>query len=139
MVKETEKTEVYNFMDNLDKQKVEKVAKLNILPTFKVEYDHKNKISDIFNVKVHSLPKPTKFADGNIYDTMLLEMNEVIYQFNCNAESFKFQLAVLISKHFNNNIESLIGHIIQISKTLAKIDTDKFKGTAEVYQVSLIK
>jgi len=138
MVKEKE-SEVYNFMDNLEMDKVDKVSELNILPTLKVSYDKINKISDVFNVKVHSLPTPTKFADGNTYDTMLLEMNDVIYQFNANGKSFQFQLGVLITKHFEGKLEKLIGHIIQISKTMAKIDTPNFKGVAEVYIVSLIK
>ena len=136
--KDTEK-EVYNFMDNLEMEKVDKVSKLNILPTLKVSYNERDNVSDVFNVKVHSLPTPTLFADGNTYDTMLLEMNDVIYQFNANGRSFQFQLAVLIQKHFKGILEKLIGHIIQISKTMAKIDTPNFKGKAEVYIVSLIK
>ncbi len=145
MVKEKEleqkkvENEVYDFMAHMDKAKVKKVAELNILPTFKVEYDSKNKISDIYDVIVLSLPNPTKFADGNTYLTMLVELNNVVYQFNCNAESFQFQLAVLIEKHFNGVIKDLLTHTIQISKTEAKIDTVNFKGLAEVYQVSLIK
>ena len=136
---EQDQEQEYNFMEHLDKTKIEKVAKLNILPTFKVNYDQKNNISDIYNAIVLSLPKPTLFADGNTYLTMLLEMNQVVYQFNCNAESFQFQLAVLIEKHFEGVIKDLITHEIQISKTMAKIDTDNFKGKAEVYQISLIK
>ena len=136
---EQDQEQEYNFMEHLNRIKVEKVAKLNILPTFKVNYDQKNKVSDIYNVIVLSLPKPTDFADGNTYLTMLLEMNQVVYQFNCNAESFQFQLAVLIEKHFEGVIKDLITHEIQISKTMAKIDTDNFKGKAEVYQISLIK
>ena len=136
---EQDQEQEYNFMEHLNRIKVEKVAKLNILPTFKVNYDQKNKVSDIYNVIVLSLPKPTDFADGNTYLTMFLEMNQVVYQFNCNAESFQFQLAVLIEKHFKGVIKDLITHEIQISKTMAKIDTPTFKGMAEVYQISLIK
>ena len=134
-----EKEAKFNFMDNLNMEKVSKVAKLNILPTFKVNYDQKQNISDIYNVVVLSLPNPTKFADGNTYLTMLVEMNEVVYQFNANAESFQFQLGVLIEKHFEGKIDDLLTHTIQISKTMAKIDTPTFKGMAEVYQVSLVK
>ena len=129
----------FNFMNKLDMAKVRKVSELNILPTFKVNYDQKEHTSDIYNVIVLSLPNPTKFADGNTYLTMLVEMNGVVYQFNCNAESFQFQLGVLIEKHFEGKIDDLITHTIQISKTMAKIDTDNFKGKAEVYQISLIK
>ena len=126
------KKEKANWMDDLDKEKVKKVAKLNILPSLKIGID------DVYNVKVHSLPNLTKFADDNEYFTMLVETNEVIYQFNCNAMSFRFQLATLIEKKLKGNSESLIGKTIQISKTIAKIDTSTFKGNAEVYQVSLI-
>ncbi len=144
MVKEKEpdqeiENEVYDFMAQLDLAKVKKVSELNILPTFQVNIDKKTNVSDIYNAIVLSLPKPTKFADGNTYLTMLLEMREVIYQFNCNAKSFQFQLGVLVEKHFKGISKDLITHEIQISKTMAKIDTDNFKGTAEVYQIALIK
>ena len=121
-----------SWMDDLDKEKVKKVADLNILPSIKIGID------DIYNVKVHSLPKLTKFADDNEYFNMLVELNDVIYQFNCNAMSFRFQLATLLEKHLKGNAEALIGKTIQISKTIAKLNTPTFKGNAEVYQIALI-
>lgn len=129
---EVKKPEV-DWMDDLNKENIEKVAKLDILPALKIGLD------DVVNVKVHTLPKLTLFADDNEYFTMLVEVAEVIYQFNCHAKSFRFQLATLITKRLNGKGMSLIGQTIQISKTIAKIDTTGFKGNAEVYQVSLIK
>lgn len=131
MVK-TEQEKIKGWMDDIDLEAVKKVAKLNIMPSLKIGLD------DVYNVKVHSLPTITTFADNNQYFTMLVELNEVIYQFNCNARSFRFQLGALIEKRFEGKMESLLGKTIQISKTIAQIDTLAFKGKAEVYQVCLI-
>jgi len=127
------------WMDDIDLESVKKVSELNILPTLKVNYDKVNNISDVYNVIVLGLPTLTMFADNNQYFVMLIEHNEVIYQFNCNGKSFRFQLATLIEKKFKGIPDNLIGHTIQISKTMANINTPAFKGKAEVYQVSLIQ
>jgi hypothetical protein len=125
--------EIPSWKKGLDMNSVRKVAELNILPSIKID------LGDIVNLKIHSLPTPTKFADGNTYETMLVELSENIYQLNCNAESFKFQFAVLSEKHFNGIDENMVGHTIQVSKIETYIDTPKFKGKAEVYQISLVK
>ena len=128
-----------NWMDDIDLESVKKVSELNILPTLKINYDKVNNISDVYNVIVLGVPTLTMFADDNEYFVMLVELNEVVHQFNCNGKSFRFQLATLIEKKFEGKAENLIGHTIQISKTMANINTPAFKGMAEVYQVSLIQ
>lgn len=135
----TEKDQEKNWMDDIDLESVKKVSELNILPTLKINYDKVNNISDVYNVIVLGLPTLTMFADNNQYFVMLIEHNDVVHQFNCNGKSFRFQLATLIEKKFNGKAENLVGHTIQISKTIADINTPAFKGKAEVYQVSLIE
>jgi len=116
-----------SWLDDLDIGNVEKSAKLNIIPSLKVELDE-TKI-----VKIIEMPKKTKFADNNIYFTMLLEMNGVKYQMNVNAKSFRFQLATLIKKNENT---SMIGKTIAISKSKVKM---KAYPNAELYSIQMIE
>lgn len=61
-----------------------------------------------------------------------------IHQFIAQANSFRYQLAVLVKKHFNGDMSKIVKRNFKIWKETAQIDKPEFKGKAIVYQVSLI-
>jgi len=131
--------DVNNWTVDIDKASVKKIADLNIIPQLSiVALDTKGNFSNL-TVKVKTLPKLTRFADGNDYFVIFVEQNDMVYQMVCSAVSFRQQLAVIIYKEFNDDSTLLIGQMINITKQIAEIDTPKFKGKAEVYLITLIK
>jgi len=121
----SEKGKKSDWKKDLKKESIDKSAEMNILPNFKIN------LGETAICIIKELPVLTAFADGNSYFTILLEKEKVIYQFNCNAKSFRFSLAVLEKKHGN-----LIDKQIAISKSIG--DTKEFKK-AELYSIQLIE
>lgn len=125
MAKKSENSINDDWLDDLDMGNIEKSANLDIKPSLKIN------LNDSVNVVIIEKPVLTEFADGNSYYTMIVEKNDIHYQFNCNAKSFRFQLAVLQKKHGN-----LINKRINITKVIG--NTKEFKN-AELYQLTLIE
>jgi len=136
--KKTDQVDVNNWMSDLKKADIKKIAQLNIIPTLKVEPIDNRGNFEVLTVKVKTLPKLTEFADGNWYFVMMVEQNEMVYQMVCSARSFRQNLAVIIEKHFDGDSDLLIGRKLNITKVIADIDTSNFKGKAEVYQITLV-
>ena len=135
---QVKKIDVNDWTVDIDKASVKKIADLNIIPQLSiVALDTKGNFSNL-TVKVKTLPKLTRFADGNDYFVMFVEQNNMVYQMVCSAVSFRQQLAVIIYKEFDDDSTLLIGQTINITKQIADIDTSKFKGKAEVYLITLI-
>lgn len=61
-----------------------------------------------------------------------------VHQFIAQANSFRYQLGVLIEKYFGGDMSRIVQRNFKIWKEIAQIDKPEFKGKAEVYQVSLI-
>ena len=61
-----------------------------------------------------------------------------VHQFIAQANSFRYQLAVLVQKHFDGDMSKIVKKNFKIWKEIAQIDKPEFRGKAEVYQVSLI-
>lgn len=114
-----------DWLSDLNLENIEKSANLDIKPTLKIQLD------DSVNVRILTLPKLTLFADNNEYYTMLVEKDNIEYQLNCNAKSFRFQLAVLQKKTGN-----LLNKRINITKV---IGNTKGYRNAELYQLTLIE
>ena len=70
-----------SWLSDLNVENIEKSANLDIKPTFKIALD------ETVICKIIELPKLTKFHDGNSYFTMLLEKNQVIYQYRNYLET----------------------------------------------------
>lgn len=122
-----------SWLDDLDLDNVKKVSEMNIIPQLKIA-DNSSEI-----VQVVSLPELTKYADDNEYYTMLVKQNSEIYQINCNAKSFRFQLASICVRDLNNDFSTLIDKTIKISKSEGTVDTDVYKGKAQMYRITLIQ
>ena len=115
------------WLSDLDMTNVEKSSKLDIIPTLKIA------INEHIDVIIKTLPVKTKFADNNLYFTMIVEKERMEYQFNCEAKSFRFQLAVLAEKL--GGMDKLIEKTIRISAI--KGNTKEFKNI-KLYNVSLL-
>lgn len=119
-----------DWLSDLDMDNVDKSAEMDILPEIKIT------LNNPITVVVNSLPILTEFQGkeaGKKYYIMTVKQNEVIYQINCHAKSFRFQLAVLSKKL--GGMDKIIGKVVQITKSKVKM---KNYPNAELYSIILI-
>ena len=131
--------EQIEWLSDFTKQSLDKSAEVDIKPKLTIdglglEY---SKFVVILSVPYKvEIPKEKAIGSNKIF-MMDLEYEGIQHQFICESGSFRFQLGVLMRKLGFKEPSELIELPIRIWKTQTYINTPKFKGTAEVYQISL--
>jgi len=124
-----------NFFSDIDAEKVQKSAELDIKPKLIVE---KLGIENGVSVEILSEPYLVKLPAGKISDKVfMMDMlyNGVVHQFVAQATSFRYHLAVVMKKLGFEHPKELIGVNIRIWKEVA--DLKKF-GESVLYKVALL-
>lgn len=127
-----------NFLEGFKKADIIKSAKLDIKPRLVID---ELGIDNAVIVEVLSEPYQVEIPENKAIDNNILWMIDVLYQgvehqFIAQPSSFRYQLGVLAEKHFEGNMEAIIGNEITIWRELVK--TEKY-GEQALYQVSLRK
>jgi hypothetical protein len=128
-----------NFMEGFKKADIEKSAKLDIKPKLEIEgLGIKNGV----DVQILTEPYKVQLPEGKglskddkiwMVDVMYMD---VIHQFIAQAGSFRYQLLVLVEKHFESNMANVIGEFVKIWKE--SVVLDKW-GESILYKVELIE
>lgn len=122
------------FLQELDLEKVVESAELDIKPKLSIDKGNPQKI------KLKTFPQKKDFADGGKYWVCDVIHNDIEKQMFA-PKSFRYQLAVLMKKLQNKEViddsKEILGKELVVDKVDAKIDSDEFKGNAEVYQVDI--
>lgn len=127
-----------DFMEGFKKADIEKSSKLDIKPKLEI---HGLGVENGVSVEVLSEPYKVQLPEGKGLSKddkiwMLDVLYEsIIHQFICQAGSFRYQLLVLIKKHFEGNMSEIIGESIKIWKE--SVVLDKW-GESILYKVELI-
>ena len=127
-----------DFMEGFKKADIEKSAKLDIKPKLEV---FGLGIENGVDVKILTEPYRVQLPEGKglskddkiwMIDVMY---QSVIHQFICQAGSFRYQLLVLVEKHFEGNMSEIIGEIVKIWKE--SVVLDKW-GESILYKIELV-
>ena len=132
--------EKISWLSDFSKESLDKSAEIDIKPKLTIdglglEYSKTVVIlSEPYKVEI---PKSKAIGNNKIW-MMDLEYEGIIHQFICESSSFRFQLGVLMKKLGFTEPTELIQLPIRIWKTTTNINTPKFKGNVDVYQISLM-
>lgn len=132
--KETPKTSQEkdkNWMDDINIESVEKVAKLDIKPSL-VFGTPSETMSIKHRVIIISLPEIVVFADGNKYFCMNIIHDGIQKQLVAEAKSLRFSLAVLIKKF---GVETILDTEVLIEKYLGNT---KERKNVPLYKITPI-
>jgi len=128
-----------NFLEGFKKVDIEKSAKLDIKPKLEIDglgIDYGLDVQILTEPYIVQLPKGKGLSnDDKIWMIDVMYMN-VIHQFIAQAASFRFQLGVLVEKHFEGNMANVIGEMVKIWKE--SVVLDKW-GESILYKVELIQ
>lgn len=134
-------SEKENFLEGFKKADIKASAKLDIKPRLTIDSigveNGKNVVirSEPYRI---TLPEGKGISkDGKIW-MLDISYEGVEHQFIAQAGSFRYQLGVLVEKHFEGKMSEIVGKSVKISKVVAEIKTTEFTGKAEVYQLALL-
>jgi len=127
-----------NFLEGFKKADIEKSARLDIKPRLVID---ELGVDNGVIVEILSVPYQVEIPENKAIGDNILWMMNVLFQgvehqFIAQPSSFRYQLGVLVEKHFKGNMEALIGNEITIWREL--VQTKKY-GESALYQVSLRK
>ena len=134
----TTEKQIDDFMEGFKKADIEKFAKLDIKPKLEI-FDLG--VENGVDVKILTEPYKIQLPEGKglskddkiwMIDVMY---QDVIHQFICQAGSFRYQLLVLVEKHFEGNMSEVIGEMVKIWKE--SVVLDKW-GESILYKVELL-
>ena len=134
----TTEKKIDDFMEGFNKADIEKSAKLDIKPKLEV---FGLGVENGVDVQILTEPYRVQLPEGKglskddkiwMIDVMY---QDVIHQFICQAGSFRYQLLVLVEKHFEGNMSEVIGEMVKIWKE--SVVLDKW-GESILYKVELL-
>lgn len=134
MAKKPETNQDFEFESEFDISKVKESAELDIKPKFEIEGLGIEFSKDIiikgsyYNIE---LPKSKAINDTTVKAINLIH-NGIEHQFICEASSFRYQLDVIRFRR-KLKLNQIDGLKLKVWKQNVKIDSDKFKGKADVY------
>lgn len=128
-----------DFAEGFNKTDIEKSAVLDIKPKLEI---YGLGIQNGVDVLVLTEPYKVQLPQGKGLSKddkiWMLDVKymDVIHQFICQAGSFRYQLLVLVEKHFDGYLDKIIGQIIKIWKE--SVILDKW-GESILYKVALVE
>ena len=134
----TTEKQIDDFMEGFKKADIEKSAKLDIKPKLEV---FGLGVENGVDVQILTEPYRVQLPEGKglskddkiwMIDVMY---QDVIHQFICQAGSFRYQLLVLVEKHFEGNMSEVIGEMVKIWKE--SVVLDKW-GESILYKIELL-
>lgn len=142
MVKPENKPEMstIDFLSDFTIENLQKSADLEIKPKLSIDdcgIEFGKKVIILSIPYIVEIPKAKAIGTNKIW-MIDLEYNDIDHQFIAQANSFRFQLGVLMKKLDLTEKEQLIDLFVLIWKTLEQINTPTFKGKAEMYHIKLV-
>ena len=137
--KQTEMSTI-DFLSDFTVENLKKSADLEIKPKLSIDecgIEFGKKVVILSIPYIVEIPKAKAIGTNKIW-MIDLEYNDIDHQFIAQANSFRFQLGVLMEKLGLSEKESLIDLFVLIWKTLEQINTPTFKGKAEMYHIKLV-
>lgn len=127
-----------NFLEGFKKSDIVKSASMDIKPRLQIEslgIDNSVIVEILSEPYQVDIPKEKAIGESRIWMVDVLH-NGVAHQFIAQASSFRYQLGVLVEKHFEGLMANIIGQEVVIWKEL--VNTKQY-GEQALYQVSLRK
>lgn len=129
-----------DFLSDIDEEKLEISANLNILPKLYIEdvgVENSKQVKVLSAGYTIEIPQEKSMSDDNHLKVIDVEFEKIQHQFIAEAKSFRFQYGVIMKQLGFKTTESakMIGAIIKI--WLEWVELEKF-GKQKLYKVSLI-
>ena len=128
-----------DFAEGFKLDDIKKSAVLDIKP--KLEIDGLGILNGVEVVVLSipykvQLPKGKGLSEDDKIWMINVKYNDVVHQFIAQAASFRYQLLVLVEKHFDGEMEAICGELVKIWKE--SVVLEKW-GESILYKVSLVQ
>jgi len=137
----SEQKKLTGFLEGFILKDIKNSAALDIKPKLEIiglTIDNAVEVQFLTEPYEVQLPKGKGMSkDDKIWMLDVMYKN-TIHQFIAQANSFRYQLAVLVEKYFDGDMSKIVKKYFKIWKEIAQINKPEFKGKAEVYQVTLL-